>query len=188
MLRTPQRAALPRRSFRRPGGSSQRSRPRVCRAAYEAQVDASQLVVLATTAALGAYWWFSVVPAERQALGKLKRSKSELRGYLNGLAGDTSRTAERWFYSEWLSSKWFQRGEARRRSAASDAASSAASPSASTAPDAVPPLPSPPPPPAADEPYRDVEPAFWSFDNPLVFTFTALSAVVALAALVHGTG
>ena len=113
-----------------------------------------------------------MVPAERQALGKAKRSGA-VREYLDELATtqDPARAAERWFYSDWLKAGWFVKASAKRA-----AASAPADASAPPAPDAQ----------QAEVPaYTDTQPRFWSLDNPIVATGAALGSMVLLAALTH---
>ena len=121
-----------------------------------------------------------MVPAERRALGKAKRSGA-VREYLDELATtqDTARAAERWFYSDWLKAGWFVKASAKR--AAASATADAAAPSApqgqeQPVPDAQ----------QAEVPaYTDTQPRFWSLDNPIVATGAALGTMVLLAVLTH---
>ena len=113
------------------------------------------------------------MPAERQALGKAKRTGA-VREYLEELAStqDTARAAERWFYSDWLKAGWFVKASAKRKPAAP--ASTPADAAAPLAPDAQQP---------AEPAYTDTQPRFWSLDNPIVATGAALGSMVLLAAL-----
>ena len=116
-----------------------------------------------------------MVPAERQALGKAKRTGA-VREYLDELATtkDAARAPERWFYSQWLKAGWFVKASAKR-AAASAPADAAAPPS----PDAQQPQ-------QAEVPvYTDTQPRFWSLDNPIVATGAALGSMVLLAAQMH---
>ena len=111
-----------------------------------------------------------MVPAERQALGKAKRTGA-VREYLEELASsqDAARAPERWFYSNWTQADWFVKASARRK--ARDAAAAAP-----PAPDAQ----------QSEVPaYTDTQPRFWSLDNPIVATGAALGSMVLLAALTH---
>lgn len=117
-----------------------------------------------------------MVPSERQALAKAKRTGAT-REYLEELAQDESRSAERWFYSEWLKRDWFVKASAKRR--AREVAAGATTPADAAAP------PSSPDAQEAEPAYRDTQPAFWSLDNPLVATGTALAAMTLLATLTH---
>ena len=128
-------------------------------------MDPSQLLVLASTVGAGAYWWFVVVPSERAALGREKR-KGELRSYLDGLADDKERGIEKWFYSEWLNKSWFQAAQRKR---AEREAESSAEGTAGETPD--------------QGEYRDVQPRFWSLDNPVVFTGALVTGLIVVASL-----
>mmetsp|Transcript_13098 Transcript_13098/g.23562 ORF Transcript_13098/g.23562 Transcript_13098/m.23562 type:complete len:157 (+) Transcript_13098:41-511(+) len=64
------------------------------------------IIVLAVTAALGLFWWFSIVPSERSRLAKRKRKKgADVRTYIEELrdSPENSRKVEKWMYTEWLS-------------------------------------------------------------------------------------
>ena len=113
-----------------------------------------------------------MVPAERQALGKAKRTGA-VREYLEELASsqDAARAPERWFYSDWLKAGWFVKASARRAAASTPA--DAAAPPAPNAQQAEVPA------------YTDTQPRFWSLDNPIVATGAALGSMVLLAALTH---
>jgi hypothetical protein len=100
---------------------------------------------------------------------------------------DKSRAVERWFYAEWLSKPWFKAAtikQQQRQQPESDAAGTETplEPPSTDAPqpgvvgsDAA----------GEQEPYRDVQPNFWSLDNPIVATGALLCGMVALAALQH---
>jgi hypothetical protein len=122
---------------------------------------------------------FVVVPSERQALAKAKRTGA-VREYIEELASsqDASRAAERWFYSDWLSASWFVKASAKRKARDVAAGASAASADAAVPADAA------SPPGVQEEPaYTDSQPRFWSLDNPLVATGAALGAMVLLATI-----
>jgi hypothetical protein len=186
---------------------------RVVNEAYEARVDPAQLAVLASTFGLGAYWWFVVVPSERQALAKAKRTGA-VREYIEELASsqDASRAAERacprllaraflcatrhrlhradalsvsvLTSTGWFYSDWLNASWFVKASAKRKARDVAAGASASAA--SVPLDAAAPPTPDAQEAepaYTDSQPRFWSLDNPLVATGAALGGMVLLASL-----
>lgn len=124
------------------------------------------------------------IPLEKRLFGRKHRTHAR-----PSTLQDASRPLQRWFYADWLRARWFTRGRPATRGADEAAAASsranAAGASSAAAGDAGPPGAPPPPPPAE---VADVEPAFLSLDNPVVFTFAVLAALAAAAALGRGSG
>lgn len=209
---------VPRRGPRREGVRSWLP-PRAATEVFEPHLDpaaaTAQLSVLAATVGVGAYWWFVVVPSERQALAKEKR-KGDLRGYLEEISVDENKGVERWFYTNWLQAEWFQKAQSAKRRRAAGVAGAAATAEAAAgeavtaaALGAAAGLPSSSAERAAaatgpatttvegetaqaaeaeeeEAEYKDAQPAFFSLDNPIVFTAVMLAGAAAVASVLHG--
>ena len=153
---------------------------------FEAQVDPVQAAVLVGTAIIPfAYWWYITVPEARLALAKDKRLEGgEAREYLLDLAeDDASRPVERWFFAKWLSA-------AKPRRASEATATAATVTEASVAEEeAVAPTE-----PSLQELFtpaslkNNATPDFWSFDNPIVVTMSALFTFGVIAAAARENG
>ena len=118
-----------------------------------------------------------MVPSERATLGKAKR-KGQLKQYLDEIDSDQSRGVERWFYTNWLQAKWFKAAQKKRRESSAPAASDTALQEGPALQEvATEELP------GGDDEYKDTQPAFFSLDNPTVFTALLLSVIIGLAAL-----
>ncbi len=100
---------------------------------------------------------------------------------------DDSRAVERWFYADWLNASWFKTANAKQQQRQQREGDAAGTETTLSPPSADAPQPGVAGEGAGgeQEPYRDVQPNFWSLDNPIVATGALLCGMVALAALQH---
>ena len=167
---------------------------------FEAQMDPLQAAFFFAIIALPfGYWWYITVPEARLKLAKDKRLEGgDVKAYIDELRDDPSpRSAERWFFSKYLSQMRPRANRGAREQAALQVTAVEG--------DAIPPASELQAPPAETAPLRDgapprrpslrelfqpaslsgnATPRFWSGDNPIVVTMGALLClgVVASAA------
>ncbi|GAB5358569.1 hypothetical protein AAMO2058_000469500 [Amorphochlora amoebiformis] len=72
-------------------------------ASVDPDIVKQQAIMLSTVGGVAGYWWFVLVPSERQRLSKNKRS-GEISEYLEDLKRNPhNRQLEAWFLQKWLS-------------------------------------------------------------------------------------
>ena len=161
---------------------------------FEPRIDGSAASVLTACMGLGGYWWFVLVPSERAALAKEKR-KGALGEYLKvrcnvsmcshwpiityfyqEVNNDPQRSLERWFYTDWLQSKWFKAKTAAGLKRTEGIPSSEGA-------DGL--LEGPPSDNLLKPTYETPTPSFWSLDNPIVAAAALIATLGLASSVIH---
>lgn len=164
---------------------------------FDSAVLTGQLLVMSVTLGAAVYWWYAVVPSARRTLAKDKRA-GPLNTYLVNLQNNSNKKIERWFHADWLQQlerrQQLQQQAAARREFNADAQAlrerdiskqqhlqqgqgTEATTAAATEQPTVKQQQQQQP-----EHEDDMQPSFWSLDNPVLATAAILGTLGLFAA------